>query len=250
MKHPSEEQLIEHHYGEGTAEVKRHLGVCAECREAYAALRNDLAELKPSELPARSLQYGDEVWRSISSALPAHITGTPGWPRANLWKRIAYASACVVLIAGAFLAGRHWEQRKASLGGNSAQVKQQVVFVVLGDHLDRSERLLIELKHADASTADTVSPLREEARNLLPANRRFRQKAVQVDDPMLAAVLERLDRVLAELADERGELSTATITRLQTEMNTDGLLFEVRVLRTRMPDKDAAGVIRPEGKTL
>jgi anti-sigma-K factor RskA len=204
MKHISEEQLIEHHYGEGRAEVKHHLEVCGECAEAYAALGNDLAALKNTEPPARAAQYGEQVWRSLSSLLPVHSTQGRVWQRANLWKRIGYAAACALLIAGAFLAGRRWEQRKPPLAGNGTQVKQQVVLVVLGDHLDRSERLLIELKHADAGSADMVSPLQEEARNLLPANRRCRQRAIQIDDRALATVLDRLDRVLAELANGPG----------------------------------------------
>ena len=33
MKHLSEEQLIEHHYGESNASVERHLEVCEELRK-------------------------------------------------------------------------------------------------------------------------------------------------------------------------------------------------------------------------
>jgi hypothetical protein len=42
----------------------------------------------------------------------------------------------------------------------------RVVVVVLSDHLDRSERLLVELKHADAENTALASPLRDEARSL------------------------------------------------------------------------------------
>jgi hypothetical protein len=41
---------------------------------------------------------------------------------------------------------------------------------------------------------------------------------------------------LTELANQKEELDAAAITRLQDEMNADGLLFEVRVLRSRIPD--------------
>jgi hypothetical protein len=114
------------------------------------------------------------------------------------------------------------------------------VVVVLSDHLDRSERLLVELKHADAGSEETVSPLRDEARSLLAANRICRQNAAKIDDPELAAALDRLDQVLGELANHPGGLNPATITRLQDEMNADGLLFQVRVLRSRIPEQEAA----------
>jgi hypothetical protein len=251
MKHLNEEELIEHHYGESDAKVEHHLQVCGECAQDYAALASDLASLKAAEPPARDALYGEQVWRSLSSSLPAYAIRRRSWLGVSLWQGVGYAAACVLIVCGAFLAGRQWEQGKpraaANIGGQS---KQQVVLVVLGDHLDRSERLLIELKHADASNADIVSPLREEARNLLAANRLCRQSAVQIDDPTLATSLDHLGRVLAELADEPGGVSSSTIVRLQNEMNRDGLLFEIRVLRSRVPDQQPGGASQPHGGTI
>jgi hypothetical protein len=111
--------------------------------------------------------------------------------------------------------------------------------VVLSDHLDRSERLLVELKHADAESPEMVSPLRDEAQSLLAANHICRQNASKDDDPSLAAALDRLDHLLKELASQPGGLNMATLTRLQNETNADGLLFEVRVLRSRLPGPPA-----------
>jgi hypothetical protein len=251
MKHLTEEELIEHHYGEGKAEIKHHLEVCGECAEAYSALGHDLAELKAPEPPARAALYGEQVWRSLSTSLPAYALSRRSWSRVNVWKGVRYATACTLLVAVAFVAGRHWEQRKPPItAARNDSVKEHVVLVVLGDHLDRSERLLIELKHADPSSAATVSPLREEARSLLPANRRCRQSAIQIDDPALATVLDHLDLVLAELANEPGGWSASSINRLQTEMNTDNLLFEIRVLRSRVLDREPGKVIPSNRGTL
>ncbi len=55
------------------------------------------------------------------------------------------------------------------------------------------------------------------------------------DDPELATALDRLDHLLDELANQPGGLNMATLARLQNETNADGLLFEVRVLRSRLP---------------
>jgi hypothetical protein len=244
MNHLSEEQLIEHHYGGDVPEVKHHLAACEVCAEAFALLRRDLAELKIAEPPVRSAQYGEQVWRSLANSLPAYPKPKPAWQL--LWTRLGYAAVCALLIAAAFLAGRRWERRKP-VAANGARVKQQVVVVVLGDYLDRSERLLVELKHADAANAELVSPLRDEAQTLLPANRRCRETALQIGDPALAMVLEHLDRVLAQLAGEPGGLSAPSLARLQTEMNTDGLLFQIRVLRAQMPDKDRDTIVQPQG---
>jgi hypothetical protein len=108
-----------------------------------------------------------------------------------------------------------------------------VVVVVLSDHLDRSERLLVELKHADLATDETAPALRDEARSLLEANRVARRHAAA--DPALKGALERLDVLLDDLANHPDGLTQAELVRVRDQMNAAGLLFEVRVLRSRIP---------------
>jgi hypothetical protein len=45
-----------------------------------------------------------------------------------------------------------------------------------------------------------------------------------------------------ELANEPGNLTEADINRLRQEMNTDGLLFDIRVLRSRVKSPETKGV--------
>jgi hypothetical protein len=261
MKHLSEEELIEQYYskGEGAAATRQHLKACAECAEAYAALGSDLAEMEFAEPPARDASYGERVWESLSRSLPAYEARKRSWLRGGLGMGLSYAAACALLVVGAFFAGRLWEQRQTQTTAAIhpqqtqqpvAQPQERVVVVVLSDHLDRSERLLVELKHADADSAEMVSPLRDEARGLLAANRICRQNAEKIDDPALTTALDRLDHVLGELANQPGGLNSATIARLQEEMNANGLLFEVRVLRSRIPDQQAGGKDRSTGGTI
>jgi len=119
--------------------------------------------------------------------------------------------------------------------------------VVLGDHLDRSERLLVELKHADAEDPDLVTPLREEARNLLGANREFRDEAEQEGDASLVEALNHLDKLLTEIANQPGGLDAAALQKIRDEMNADGLLFEVRVLRSQNPHRTKAVRVAARG---
>ncbi len=248
MKHLSEEELIEQYYSKGAAGFGQHLQACAQCAEAYAALRGDLDELVFATPPERDAAYGEKVWQSIAPLLPAYRPRMRSWLYIGLWRGLGYA-AFASLIVAAFFAGRLWEhgQSKTAAVNNpplpreqAAPPQQRIVVVVLSDHLDRSERLLVELKHADAGSEEMVSPLRDEARSLLAVNRVCRQNAAKTDDPELAKALDRLDRLLDELANQPGGLSAATVARLQDEMNADGLLFQVRVLRSRIPEQQAA----------
>jgi hypothetical protein len=249
-QHLTDQELIEYSYGEGDrAAIEKHFEACAECEKAYGALQLDLAEMRFSQPPARDASYGDRVWESLEGWLPAYPVRKRSWLGGGLWRNLSLAAACAGLVACAFFGGRMWErwQTKIAAGNHPAQAQphahapQRVVVVVLSDHLDRSERLLVELKHVDADSIEMVSPLRDEARSLLAANRICRKNVKQDDDPALAPALDHLDRLLAEMANEPSGLNSATITRLQDEMNKDGLLFEVRVLRSRIPHARGSG---------
>jgi hypothetical protein len=62
--------------------------------------------------------------------------------------------------------------------------------------------------------------------------------------------LDRLETLLNELANSRGGLNAAALTRLQNEMNSNSLLFEVRILRSRIPDQQPAENSRSKGGTI
>lgn len=243
MRHWNEEELIEYHYGESaeSARIAQHLRECGDCARNYSAVIRDLAEISAPVTPMRDEEYGRAVWDSIRGSLRAYPEKEKrswiGWLAGTQGKGFAVAAACLMVIAAAFFAGRWWELRTVHAptvsngGAPTADGKQRVVLVVLGDHLDRSERLLVELKHAEP---DTEAPMQAEARELLSANRLYRASAQQSGDAVLAGALDRLERVLAEVANEPSGLSQARLDELQQEMNTDGLLFEVRVLRSRV----------------
>jgi hypothetical protein len=242
MKHFNEEELIEHYYGESdsAAEIKQHVRECAICGAAYLALSRDLSEIVTITTPARDANYGEQVWQSIrNSAAPYHAPKKQrfAWLRLHPFGGFATAVACLLIVAAAFFAGRKWENRNPqgpavanNVSGSDAG-RERVVLVVLGDHLDRSERLLVELKHAEPSTE---VPMQAEARELLSANRLYRESVK--GDPALTAALDHLERVLIEVSNEPAGLTQARLDELQKEMNTDGLLFEVRVVRSRVQD--------------
>jgi hypothetical protein len=240
MMHLSQEDLVGLAYGEGAPAADHHLSGCAECARSVAEMKSDLAELKPLDAPIRDENYGERVWEAIEGTLPRYQAPRWKWLGSRLVWGLGYAAVCAVLVAGAFYAGRVWEHgRKPPVTASTStpQPRQPIVVVVLSDHLDRSERLLVELKHVDAHNSEMFPPLRDEARTLLAANRVCRKDAEQAGDPALEGALDHLDHLLGQLANQPGGLNTAAIAHLQDEMNADGLLFEVRVLRSRVHDQ-------------
>lgn len=260
MKHLNEQQLAEHYFaiyrrrysfGKARAEryARQHLADCAECGAAYADLQTDLSDLTEFGPPHRDPEYGRRVWESIAQLLPERPERKPFWLRPDLWRGLAYAATTALLLAATFYAGRVWEHSKAPMATvkpSSPPPPTHMVVVVLSDHLERTERLLVELKHANADDSDTLPPLRDEARNLLPANRVCEHEAEKHSDPELENALSSLDRLLTTLADQPGGLDPAVVAHLQEQAKADGLLFEVRVLRSRMSAAEQAKSTPPE----
>ena len=256
MKHLTEEQLVEQYFEEAngslSARHQQHLAECTECAAAYARLKNDLTSARRMELPERGTDYGEQMWQRVAPLVRELPLERVRGPRFAFWRGLSYAAGLVGLVFGAFYLGRVWEhhrQPQIQGGKTSTPVKQRVLVVVLGDHLDRSERLLVELKHADADNPELVAPLRDEARSLLASNRVFRDDAAQSDDHELMQALGRLDQLLNQLANEPAGLNPDAIARLRQEMNTDGLLFEVRVLRSKNPHRQRTVRVVARGGT-
>jgi hypothetical protein len=240
MNHFNEEALIEYHYGESasSAEIAHHLRECSDCARSYAAIMRDLAEISAPSTPIRDAEYSSQVWDSVRGSLRAYPESRKrSWSSllpGQQWKGFAAAAVCLLVIAAAFFAGRSWEhskkQGKDTASNNGG--RQRVVLLVVGDHLERSERLLVELRHADS---EMEAPLQAEARELLSDNRLYRESVKQGGgDPTLVSALDHLERVLIEVSNEPAGLTQVRLDELQKEMNTDGLLFEVRVLRSRV----------------
>lgn len=267
-EHVNTEELVEMYYNEAAPErhesARKHLDDCAECATAYRSLENDLKALWTLEAPERGEDYGEQMWRRVAMALPAAAPSPQSRPRAArgwrpwLWMGLSYAAGCAVLATSAFYVGTRWEHRqhlqreaaRAAKRQPAAPQKPRVVVVVLGDHLDRSERLLVELKHADPESAQQDWPFREEAKGLLAANQVFRDDAQKSGDEAMAQALDKLQRLLEQIANQPGGFNAASLTRLQQEMTSEGLLFKVRVLRSKNPHPDATVRVVANGGTV
>lgn len=240
MKHLSEEEQLDIYYEEGSQEAKAHLKACRECSTAYAQFKRTLDSIKTEAVPQKGPEYGDCVWQALRPQLIPYQKKTAQWQGWTWWKIATAAVACLALMTAAFIGGRYWEHRdKATpeVAGNP-QPQQRVVLVVLTDHLDRTERLLVQLNHADSGDNAENTQLQSEARELLASNRLYRVTANKEGDPALAGALDRLERVLAEIANDP-HLTAADLDRVRKDMNTSGILFEVRVLLARKPNQES-----------
>lgn len=244
MQHLNEEQLVLHRYrddnGDATA-AEQHLNACGECRAHYDTLCRVLDLVDDLPDPQRGDDYGTEVWNRLRWRLGRR-------ERMRIWPALS-AAAMIALI---FLAGVWYARSKAATSasqqvaaGKAQAVSQQaaghdrILLVVVSDHLDSSERMLLELANADSTRGLDVTGERRRAVDLVSQNRLYRQTAKQHGDERIAALLSDLEPVLVELAHADDHLSPAELTSLQKRIESKELIFKVRVVSAQVGGHEA-----------
>jgi hypothetical protein len=107
-------------------------------------------------------------------------------------------------------------------------IRERVVLAALGDHLDRSERTLVQLVNADGGGDVDISGEQAWARDLLDANRLYRQSA-RTASPALSQILDELEPVLLDIVHSPSRLSGDEFQALRSRIEDRSLVFKLRV---------------------
>jgi len=235
MNHPTEEQLIAYHDGEtaGRDEILAHLKDCGACRGELERIEALLRALNDFPVPDPGEDYELRVWQRLAPKLPEKRT--PWW---QLWlepRSLVTAGALAVVVLGAFLLGRFTKHPEPLAPmANTEQVRERILVVAVGDHLGKSEMMLVELANAEPRDGKNklidISAEQRRAGDLLEENRLYRQTALQQGDAGLASVLDELERVLVDVAHSPGEITGTQLESIQKRIEARGLLFKVRVV--------------------
>jgi len=241
MEHLKEEELIAFHDGElnGRERVQEHLRTCAECRAELEKIETVFAAMDAMPVPDPGENYGQRVWAAISPRLPERRP--PSWK--NWWegffapRRLVAVAAFATIIVAAFLAGHYWWHPQPGStpveSVDTAKVRERVLVVAVGNHLNKSEMFLIELSNAQPNSAPgklvNISAEQHRAEDLLEENRLYRQTALNEGDQVMASTLDELERVLLDVANSPEEVSPARFELMRQRLESRGILFKVRV---------------------
>src|SRR5262245_32646523 len=185
-----DEALILYLYGEHESpeEIERELAADPELALRYETLRRELGALDALTPPEPRPGLEGRMWARVAPELarPKHrfLSGWLGW---------ATAAAMIALFA--FLVGRSFRTTPtetdvaAGLKALPAEARDRVLQAALADHLDSSQRFLLEV----ANGADSVD---DRAADLLSANRLYRRAAERAGERRVAAVLLDLETLL------------------------------------------------------
>jgi hypothetical protein len=242
MKHLNEDELVLHYYGEGRdAGVEQHLEACNACRANLESLTRVLDAMDGLEAPEPSGAYGSRIWQRIAPQLAQ--TREPWWTGWFAPRRLVAAVAMAVLLIGAFLAGRV-SQRK-QMAGLSGPVRERIMMVAVGEHLDRSQMILVELVNNESKGTVDISEEQQRAEDLIGENRLYRQAALRSGDRVVSSVLDELERVLLEIAHSPSKLDSVEFEQVRQRIESQGILFKIRVVSSNLRERE---VPPPQGK--
>jgi hypothetical protein len=259
MQHLNEEQLVSHYYhdDDAPAAAESHLASCAECRAQLETIRRVLALVRESPVPDRGDAYGEEVWTRLRWKMGSRRR------RTIRWSSLAAAAA---VLAIAFFAGQWWHAHNAAkapiqsasmtnannpqLTGSTRVQQDRVLYVVVSDHLESSERMLTELANADPRRGFDVTSQQSRAADLVASNRIYRQTAASRGDRRITALLSDLEPILVELSHAGKTLSADELTSIQKRIDSKNLLFKVRVMSAQGGGGDYPPTANPNSNSL
>jgi hypothetical protein len=245
MTHPSEETLNDYVERDLTpadhVRVATHVETCPDCALFVADMQQiarDAAALGPLDPPPH-------VWTQLRSKLATSERQAQSLqPKAQgpkpTWTKFVRPLATAALVVLAFLTGRfvnQHDQQTASQQvepvrrvGADESVRERVLLIAVGDHLERSQMVLVELAHAETLDELDISAERQLADDLVASNRLYRQTAHQIGQANVAGVLDELERVLVEVARGPSTVSMQQLADIQQRIEAQGILFKVKVV--------------------
>ncbi|HXB53320.1 MAG TPA: hypothetical protein VN461_00930 [Vicinamibacteria bacterium] len=242
--HPTEEDLILHSYGEGADQsaIEAHLASCADCGRRFAAWGATLRTVVGEPVPDVGADYGARVWERLRPLLAKKPS-----PRAPLFRRYAVPLAMAASLVAAFLLGRSLTPRGGPTLPLPGPARERILLLAVGDHLERSRMVLLELVNADPKAPVDVSGEQRSVGELVAASRLYRQSARRAGDVGMASVLDDLERILIEVADGPATLSPSEAEAFRQRLERQGTLFKMQVIGARVGGENRAPEHRPPG---
>jgi hypothetical protein len=275
MRHLTDEQLALHYYGDGAEDsvaVSQHLHECEQCRTNLEQLEAVLGSVE-MPVPERPTNYEATVWHNLRGHLPEGKPKGKWWHIGALQRWVAFGAVAALLIAAFFLGRATQVQQGPPMVARNPQAPQvekgpeaqrapeipqggtgtkqvatstpsankghdRILLVALGDHLERSQMVLVELMNATPGESLDISSQQRVAEDLVSENRLYRQTAARAKDKSVTSLLDELERVLVEIAHEPSKLTGPELASIKQRIEAQGIVFKVRVVGSQMNQRE------------
>ena len=147
-----------------------------------------------------------------------------------------------IVLRGSSVAGGAGGDAAGGTAEATSQLRERLLLVDLSDHLDRSQRVLVELVSAEDERGASLAGERERAEQLVSANRLYRDTAAANGDASIVDLLDQLERVLVEVAASPSAGSASELGEVRRRIESGSLLFKVRVVSSDLQERRKAAV--------
>jgi hypothetical protein len=258
-QHITDEDLLLDYYGEGSAEtravMRAHLDTCADCRMLDHELRGVLALVDAEPAPDAPEGFERELWARLEPQIaqrhPAAGVAT-GFVRAGGWSaftralsldlpRWAFAAGAVALALGSFTLGRSWEARPeapAESAADTQALSERLLRTEVEEHLERSQRVLMELVNADDAAPVVLASDRARAADLVADGRLYRRSFEVLGDTDTRDLLEDVERVLVEIANGPPADTSKDLSGVRARISDQDLIFRLRMMTAEMQERE------------
>src|SRR5262249_5068212 len=193
----TDEELLLDYYNESApidrASREAHLASCEACCALDREMRAVLTMVESAPTIEAPPGFGREMWARVEPHISARATRRVSWWPAIPLRHWALAGGLAVLLLASFALGRVWERaprrddapQRASVPGTTStprsdSVTERLLRAEMEDHLERSQRVLVDLANNDDSGDVSLASDRTRAADLVAAGRLYRRAADRV----------------------------------------------------------------------
>lgn len=227
------EKIVLHLYGElDEKEAKKlidHIAQCAECAEEFAYTKKVfqvLDETKTDDIPEAN-------WEKCWDTIDVGIQGKERKKKSFLlYPRWVYASAALLIVftVGFFL-GRIAFLQPGKSSPVQLEGRQSAMYPSIQEHFESLKPVLLEYANYTASPENgTITIDKYIIRSLIIQNILLK-RLIADEDPSLKEILEDVDLVLREIANQEGD-DVHTLSMIKELIQERGIMYEIEVSKT------------------
>ena len=241
--HVTDEELLLDYYDESSlddrAQRRAHLETCEACRTLDREMRAVLAMVDAAPPVDAPPGFGREMWARIEPEIAARMTlSERRWPTRAEW---ALAGGMAALVVASFMVGRVWDQaprkepQPASI--DASALNERMLRAEVEDHFERSQRVLVDLVNADDAAAGSFGSDRDRAADLVASGRLYRRSAEAMGDVEMRDLLEDVERVMVDVANEPLDGPSKDLTDVRTRISEQDLVPRLRLAMSEIRER-------------
>ena len=260
--HVTDEELLLDYYSESEsadrASRRAHLEGCEACRALDREMRAVLALIDTAPAIEAPPGFGREMWARVEPHIAARAARSHwSWSafaeataRLAPFRHAALAGGLAALLLASFMLGREWERAPhrddpttrvvgvTSPGGAAANtMTERLLRAEMEDHLERSQRVLVDLVNTDTVADVSLASDRTRAADLVADGRLYRRAADRVGDIEMRDLLEDVERVLVDVANGSSAPASKELNDVRTRIDEQDLVFRLRVAASEIRER-------------